>query len=105
MLSDRYREQVLIANAVSDGLHVKNFQELQLIHKFIEGCCPSLTKSLQVFCLLNIYFDVLESIKLKTLLFSEGCLDQRLSNNGSLVSSEQSIINHALDHKVNTLLN
>jgi hypothetical protein len=57
VLSDRHREETLVSNRVSQGLHLQYFKKLGLIHEFIERVGPSLGNSLKILNLLNINID------------------------------------------------
>ena len=57
ILSDRYREKMALANPISEGLHLNDFEELHLIHELLQRVSPTLTKGLEVLNLLNINID------------------------------------------------
>jgi hypothetical protein len=46
-----------LANPISEGLHLNDFEELHLIHELLQRVSPTLTKGLEVLNLLNVNVD------------------------------------------------
>jgi hypothetical protein len=94
---------MLVPCGISESFHLHHFQKLKLIHELIQWCSPSLTESLDVLSLFDVYLDGLESIELLKLLFSE-CLYETVSDLGLFVRDDDPIIHHSLQYEVHALL-
>jgi len=91
VLGDWNGEKMPFSFSIAHGFHVHDFHKFHFAHKSLEWESPSLSNSLQVFSLLSVDVDELESSS-----FSGFCLswfsDQRLSDLGSPSFIEDAII-------------
>ena len=79
VLGDWDREEVTFAFRVGEGLHVHNFEELELGHESFEGEGPAVSDGLEVLALVFIEIDEFEAGGFSILL-SGGLFDERLGN-------------------------
>ena len=96
-LSDRNREEVALALSISDGLHVHDLEELELVHEAVERCGPAVTNSLKVLNLVLVNVQNGEVSKLLSLLI-RGISPVRLSDDTLLVRAHDTILLHVVDN-------
>ena len=95
-LGDGNREKLAFAVLVSDGLHVDDLEELELVHEAVERGGPAVTNSLEVLNLVLVDVQNWEASGLGSFSLRSGA-PERLSNLTLLVVAENALALHVVD--------
>ena len=95
-LGDGNREEVALALGVSDGLHVHDLEELELVHEAVEGVSPAVTDGLEVLDLMLVDVQDGEGGPLSGLL-GRGDLPHGLSDDTLLIGTHDAGLLHVVD--------
>ena len=102
-LGDGDGEKVSLALIVSDGLHVHDLKELELVHESLERSGPAVTNGLEVLNLVLGDVEGLEGAEFSGLL-SGSIAPHGLSDDTLLVGAEDTVLSHVLDNNALALL-
>lgn len=82
-----------------------DLQELELVHKLLQGVSPSLTDGLDVFCLLDLNVKGLKGGEEMFVCLADHRLNQSVYYTWLRVACDNSIVNQVLHDLAHTLLN